>query len=85
MEKLRVISKADQPTLWCAGMVVPKKSGDLRICVDMKPLNKSVLRETYPLPGVDETLAQLTGATVMSKLRRCQQWILVGTTIKEFL
>jgi len=36
--------------------------------VDLKPLNKSVLRETHPLPGVDETLAQLTGATVMSKL-----------------
>ena len=69
MEKLGVISKMDKPTLWCAGMVVvPKKSGDVRICVDLKPLNESVLRETHPLPGVDETLAQLTGATVMSKL-----------------
>ena len=69
MEKLGVISKVDKPTLWCAGMVVvPKKSGDVRICVDLKPLNESVLRETHPLPGVDETLAQLTGATVMSKL-----------------
>ena len=69
MEKLGVISKVDKPTRWCAGMVVvPKKSGDVRICVDLKPLNESVLRETHPLPGVDETLAQLTGATVMSKL-----------------
>ena len=69
MEKLGVISKVDQPTLWCAEMVVvPKKSGDVRICVDLKPLNESVLRETHPLPGLDETLAQLTGATVMSKL-----------------
>ena len=49
-------------------VVVPKKSGDVQICVDLKPLNESVLRETYPLPGVDETLAQLTGATMMSKL-----------------
>ena len=69
MEKLGVISKVDKPTLWCAGMVVvPKKSGDVCICVDLKPLNEYVLRETHPLPGVDETLAQLTGATVMSKL-----------------
>ena len=69
MEKLGVISKVDKPTRWCAGMVVvPKKFGDVRICVDLKPLNESVLRETHPLPGVDETLAQLTGATVMSKL-----------------
>ena len=46
--------------------MVPKKSGD--ICVDLKPLNENVLRETHPLPGVDETLTQLTGATVMTKL-----------------
>ena len=69
MKKIGVISKVDKPTLWCAGMVVvPKKSGDVRICVDLKPLNESVLRETHPLPGVDEILAQMTGATVMSKL-----------------
>ena len=69
MEKLDVISKVDKRTLWCAGMVVvPKKFGDVRICVDLKPLNENVLRETHPLPGVDETLAQLTRATVMSKL-----------------
>ena len=36
MEKLGVISKVDKPTLWCAGMVVvPKKSGDVIICVDL--------------------------------------------------
>ena len=69
MGELGVISKVDKPTLWCAGkVVVPKKSGDVRICVNLKPLNESVLRETHPLPGVDETLAQLTGASVMSKL-----------------
>ena len=69
MEKLGVISKVDKPTHWCAGMVVvPKKSGEVHICVDLKPLNERVLREAHPLPGVDETLAQLTGATVMSKL-----------------
>jgi len=61
-----VISKADKPT---PGMVVdPKKSGDVRICVDLKLLNESALRETHLLPGVDETLAQLTRTTVMSKL-----------------
>ena len=58
-----------EPTPWCAGMVVvPKKSGKLRICVDLKPLNQSVLREIHPLPKVDETLAQLAGAKVFSKL-----------------
>ena len=69
MEQAGVISKVSEPTPWCAGMVVvPKKSGDVRICVDLKPLNKSVLREVHPLPKVDDTLAQLSGACVFSKL-----------------
>ena len=69
MESLGVISKVDSPTPWCAGMVVvPKKDKAVRICVDLKPLNTSVLRETHPLPRVDDTLAQLTGAKVFSKL-----------------
>ena len=69
MEAQGVISKVQQLTPWCAGMVVvKKKSGGVRICVDLKPLNKCVLRERHPLPRVDDTLAQLTGATTFSKL-----------------
>ena len=69
MEKLGVISRVTEPTSWCAAMVVvPKPSGAIGICVDMKPLNESVLRDVHPMPKVDTTLAQLTGATVFSKL-----------------
>ncbi len=69
MESLGVISKVDKLTQWCAGIVVvPKKAGAIRICVDLKPLNKHVLREVHPLPKVDDTLAQITGAKVFSKL-----------------
>lgn len=54
MESLGVITKASGPTPWCAGMVVvPKRSGAVRICVDLKPL---------------KTLAQLAGGKVFSKL-----------------
>ena len=69
MESLGVITKVEAPTQWCAGIVaVPKTSGAVCICVDLKQLNKSVLREVCPLPSVDETLAQITGAKVFSKL-----------------
>ncbi len=58
----------EDPTEWCAGMVVVrKKTGDVRICVDTKPLNEHV-REIYPIPKVDDTLAQLAGATTFSKI-----------------
>lgn len=76
MESLGVISRVEEPTSWCAGMVVvPKKSGAVRICVDFQPLNDNVLREVHPIPKVDETLAQMTGATVFSKLdANCGFW-----------
>ena len=48
---------------WHGGwVVVPKPSSSIRMCVDLKPLNESVMREVHPLPKVDITLAQLTGA-----------------------
>ena len=46
-KKLGVISKVSQPTTFCAEML---KHGKVHICVDLKPLNHSVLREVYPLP-----------------------------------
>ena len=69
METIGVISKVTQPTPWCAGMVVvPKPSGAVCICVDLKPLNENVLREVYPIPAVSHTLALLTGAKKFSKI-----------------
>ena len=69
MQSLGVISPVEEPTPWRAAMVVvPKDSGAVRICVDLKLLNENVLREVHPMPKVDTTLAQLSGATVFSKL-----------------
>ena len=69
IEAQGVISKVQQPNLWCTGMVVVKKKNEgVRICIDLKSLNQYVLREHHPLPKVDDILGQLTGATVFSKL-----------------
>ena len=69
MERLGVISPVEAPTDWCAGMVVvPKSNGRVRICVDLTKLNESVYRERHPLPAVEQTLAQIAGARVFSKL-----------------
>ena len=66
MENLGVISRVEEPTPWCAGIVaVPKSRGDVRICVDLRHLNQIVMREVHPLPKVEE---QLTGAKLFSKL-----------------
>ena len=77
METLIVISRIDEPTSCCVAMVVvPKRNFEtVRICVDFRPLNECVLREIHPLPKVEETLAQLSGATVFSKVdANCSFW-----------
>ena len=68
-EVLKCIGGHIEGTSWCAGMVVVgKKFGSVRICVDLKPQNESVLREVHPIPCVDKTLARLSGAVLFSKL-----------------
>ena len=58
-----------EPTDWCVGMVVvPKAGGKVRICVDPIKLNQSVRCECLMLLSAEQTLAQLGGATVFSKL-----------------
>ena len=69
MQNLGITILVEELTPWCAAMVVvPKDSGAVQICVDLKPLNESVLREVYPMPKVNTTLAQLSEATVFSKV-----------------
>ena len=69
MKRLGVIVPVKEPTDWCSGMVVvPKPQDKVRICVDLTQLNKSVRREHHQLPAVEQTLAQLAGAKVFSKL-----------------
>ena len=69
MERMRVISKIEEPTDWCAGMVViPKPNGKIRICVDLTKLNESVQRSRHILPSVEETLAKLQNARIFTKL-----------------
>ena len=45
MEREGVISSVSEPPEWCAPMVpVIKKLGDVRICVNLKHLNESIVR-----------------------------------------
>ena len=49
-------------------LFVTKKTGEKRLCVDWRRLNSQTIRNAHPLPRIDETLDQLLGAQVMSKL-----------------
>jgi hypothetical protein len=37
-------------------IIIPKKNGKLRICVDFKKLNAATKQDLFPLPFIDEVL-----------------------------
>lgn len=49
-------------------VLVPKKSGEIRICVDYRELNKKTIKNAYPLPLADEIQEAIQGATIFSTL-----------------
>lgn len=64
-----ILAPVTQPTEWISSMViVPKKDGKLRVCLDPKDLNRAIQREHYPLPTIDEIATRLHGAKVFTVL-----------------
>ena len=64
-----VIEPVEGPTPWVSPVVVvPKPSGDIRLCVDMRKANEAIVRERHPIPTVDDILYHLNGSKVFSKL-----------------
>jgi hypothetical protein len=65
--KDKIIAPVEQPTPWMIRVVVTvKKSGAFQICIDPRPLNKALKRETYQMPVLDELLPELAQAKVFS-------------------
>ena len=69
MEKLGVIEESDSP--WGANLIIAMKpNGKIRICVDLRSLNRSLVPTTksaFPIPQVEESFEKLGKAEVISK------------------
>nr|XP_037276019.1 uncharacterized protein K02A2.6-like [Rhipicephalus microplus] len=69
IEKASIIVKVDEPTDWVNPLVVVhKKDGTLRICMDPRAVNRSIKREHYPMPSREDIESELAGAQYFSQL-----------------
>lgn len=67
MKKMDVISKVNKATSWVNRLViVEKKDGSLRLCLDPKDLNKSIKREHYKPPSAETISSKLNGKRIFS-------------------
>jgi len=49
-------------------VLVKKKAGDLRLCVDYRKRSKTMVKDNYQLPLIDDLLDTLVNKTIFSKL-----------------
>lgn len=49
-------------------VLVSKKNGDTRLCIDYRKLNCKIVRDRYPLPLIDDQIDALQGANIFSTL-----------------
>ena len=62
------LAKVTQPTDWVNSMVVSNRGNKIRICLDPSDLNKTVKREHYPIPTVEEIVAKIPDAKYFTVL-----------------
>ncbi len=59
----------DSKSPWCSPVrLVKKKDGSLRVCVDYRKLNNVTIKDSYPLPRIEDLFPQLANARLFTTL-----------------
>ena len=64
-----IIKEVTEASPWVSNLVIiPQKSGDIRVCCDLREVNKAVIRERYILPKIDDTLHAMRGSKYFANI-----------------
>ena len=66
MEEASVIRVSN--SLWASPILVPKKDGSTRFCIDYRALNAVTVTDAYSLPSIQDIFDFLEGATIFSTI-----------------
>jgi hypothetical protein len=65
----------DSKSPWCSPVrLVKKPDGSLRICVDYRRLNNVTIKDSYPIPRIEEIFAHLSKAKIFSTIDLCSSY-----------
>ncbi|KAL2085986.1 hypothetical protein ACEWY4_019306 [Coilia grayii] len=68
MEQEGIIKRIDSSPWVSPMLLMKKKSGQLRLCADLREVNKAVVIDSHPLPHIEEVFHELRGAQMVSTI-----------------
>ena len=67
MLEVGAIRKSNSP--WASAVVlVRKKDGSLRFCIDLRKLNARTVKDAYSLPRIEDSLDSLNGSCIFTSI-----------------
>ena len=81
MVKQDILEPQIEPTPWVSSVTYPvKPTGEVRPCLDVRDLNKAIIRENHKPQTVEEIAHQLAGAVVFTKADALKAFLQVHLT-----
>ena len=67
MLRMGAIRRSNSP--WASAVVlICKKDGALRFCIDLRKLNERTVKDTYSLPRIEDSLDVLNGSCIFTSI-----------------